>query len=122
MQPLQDLENLFGMAFWLYFGKDFDEALIGADQKRRPLDSHHFLAIHVLFFQDTKLIRNRFVYISKERIREIILFAELLLGFRCVARDAKDHGPCVLDLPELIAKATGLDGAAGGVGFRIEEE
>ena len=82
----------------------------------------HRLAVHILFFQDIKLFANGFVYISKEGIREIVLFAELLLRLGRVAGDAEHDGAGVLDFFELVAKAAGLDGAAGRIGFGIEEE
>jgi len=62
------------------------------------------------------------VYISKECVRQVVLGAEFGLVARRVAADAQNHGARCLQLLEGIAEAAGLDGAAGGVGFRVEEE
>ena len=84
-----------------------------------PID---FLPVHILFLQDTKLIADLFVYISKEGIRKVVLLAEFLLRLGRVARDAEHDGAGRLDLFELVAETARLDGAAGRIGFGIKEQ
>ena len=57
-------------------GKMCSTGLIGSDDEHRPLDPHHFLAVHVLFFQHVKLFADFLVYISKECVREVVLGLE----------------------------------------------
>jgi uncharacterized membrane protein YgcG len=104
------------------FGEDFEDALVGADQEGGPLDPHDFFAVHILFFENIKLFAHGFVYISKEGIREVVLFAEFPLRLRRIAGNAEDDGAGRLDFFELVAKAAGLNGAAGRVGFGIEKQ
>ena len=66
---------------------------VGADQERGPLDAHDLLAVHVLFLQHAKLIADFLVYISKERVRQVVLGAEFGLGRGRVAADAEHNRP-----------------------------
>jgi len=104
------------------FGEDMQQRLVGADQERSSLDAPYFLAIHVLFFQNTKLIADFLVYISKERVRQVVFSAEFGLCFRSIARDAEHYCPSSLEFFESIAKAAGFNGAAWRVCSGIEEK
>jgi hypothetical protein len=115
-------QHLFGVAFRLHIRKDLQECLVGSDYEGGAGNSYHFLPIHVLFFQHPKLIADLFVYICKERVRQLVFLAELVLGFWGVAGDAEDDRPGGLELLEGVAKATGLNGAARGVGLGVKEE
>lgn len=115
-------QHFFGVALGLHLGKDFCDGLVGADEERRALYAHHFFAVHVLLFENAKLIADDFVYICEQRVRQLVFFFEFHLRFGRVARDADDYGAGVLQLSELVSKPAGLDSAAGGVGFRIEEK
>ena len=55
-----DGKHFFGVAVGSDLGKYVEQSAVGADQKRGPLDSHDFLAIHVLFFQHAKLFAHFF--------------------------------------------------------------
>ena len=115
-------QDFFGVAFWFDFGEDLQELLVGADYECCAFDAHDFLAVHVLFLEDTKLIDDFFVYICQERVGEIVFFLELALGFDGVAGDAEDDGSGGLQFFEGVAEAAGLDGTARGVGFGVKEE
>ena len=58
-------------------GIDVQQRLVRPDDEGRPLNAHHFLAVHVLFLQHIKLFADFLVYISKECVREVVLGAEL---------------------------------------------
>src|SRR6202044_1651328 len=115
-------KNLFGVPLRLYLGKDFEQLLIGPDEECGPLNAYHFLAVHVLFLENVKLFADYFVYICKERIRQVVLVFEFLLRLGCVARDAQNDSTGLLYLLEDITKAAGFDGAAGSIGPGIEEK
>ncbi len=110
------------MAFRRNLGKDVDEGLIWTNDKGSPLNTPYFLAVHVLLLHHAKLIADFLVYISKECVRQAVLFAEFSLGFRGVAGDAKNDSACSLELFEGIAKSTCFDSAAGSVCSGIKEE
>src|SRR3984957_20208328 len=115
-------KNLFGVPLRLYLGKDFEQLLIGPDEKCGPLNPYCFLAIHVLFLENIKLFADYFVYICKEGVRQVVLLLEFLLRLGCVARDTQNDSPGLLYLLEYITKAAGFDGAAGSVSPGIEEK
>jgi hypothetical protein len=104
------------------FGKDFQQRLVRADQKCGPLDPDDLFPVHIFLFQNVKLLAGFFIHVGQQRIRKVIIFLELTLGFGCVAGDAEHDGSGFLQLLEGIAKAAGLNGAAGRIGFRIEEK
>ena len=62
------------------------------------------------------------VGVGEEVVGEVVLVFELLLVFDGVAGDAEDGDAGLLEFFEGVAEAAGLDGAAGGVGARVEEE
>jgi hypothetical protein len=113
---------LFGVPLRLDLGKDFQQLLIGPNEECGPLNTYHFLAIHVLFLENIKLFADYFVYICKERVGQVVLLLEFLLRLGCVARDTQNDSPGLLYLLEYITKAAGFDGAAGSVSPGIEEK
>jgi hypothetical protein len=113
---------LLGMPLRLYFGKDFQQLLVGSNEECGPLNTDHFLAIHILLLENIKLFADYFVYICKEGIRQVVLFFELLLRLGRVTRDTENYSAGLLYLLEDVAKTAGFDGAAGSVGPGIEEK
>jgi hypothetical protein len=69
----------------LDFGKDVQQSLVRADDECGSLDAPHFLAVHVIFLQDAKLIAHFFVYISKECVGQVVFGAEFGLSFGRIA-------------------------------------
>jgi hypothetical protein len=110
------------MPLRLYFGEDFQQFLIGANEEGCALNALHFLAIHILFLENIKLFTYCFVYICKEGVGQAVFFFEFFLCFGGVAGDAQDDGARLLYLLEDITKAAGFDGATGGVGPGIEKK
>ena len=119
---LEQFQHRFGVAFGGDFGEDVEQGLVGTDDEGGSLDTEDFLAIHVLFLEDAKLIADFLVYISKERVGQVVFGAEFGLGLGGIARDAENYGTGRLDLGEGIAESAGFDGAAGGIGAGIEEQ
>ena len=62
-------KNLLGVPLRLYFGKDFQQFLVGPNKECGPLNPNHFLAIHILLLENIKLFADYFVYICKEGVR-----------------------------------------------------
>src|ERR1700730_6650789 len=110
------------MTLRLYFGKDFQQSLVGSNEEGGPLNADHFLAVHILLLENVKLFADYFVYICKEGIGQVVLLFELLLRLRRVARDTENNGAGLLYLLEDVTKAAGFDGAAGSVGPGIKEK
>src|ERR1035437_1283848 len=119
---MQQLEHLLGVALGRYLGEDVQQRLVRANHKSRPLDAPNLLAIHVLFFQHTKLIADFLVYISKECVGQVVLGAKLGRGLGRVAADAQHHRTRRLHLLKSIAETAGLDGAAGRVSPGVKEQ
>ena len=115
-------KNLFGVPLRLDFGKDFHQLLIGTDEECGPLNANHFLAIHILLFENIKLFADYFVYISKEGVRQAILFLEFFLRLGRVARDTQNDSSGLLYLLEDVTKSAGFNRAARSVCLGIEEK
>jgi hypothetical protein len=115
-------QNLFGVTVGLHVLEDVGDLALRADQEGGTGDAHHLLAIHVLLLDDAELVGDGLVLVGEESVRQFVLVLELLLGGRCVGRDAEygDAGPgefCVC-----VAEPARFYGSTGGIGFRIEEE
>ena len=110
------------MALGLNLGEDLHDFAVRPDQKGCALDAHDFLAVHVLFFEHPKLIADNLVYISEQRIRQVVFFFELLLRFGSVTRNAEHYRSCFLQTQKLITETAGLDGASWRVSFGVKEK
>ena len=62
------------------------------------------------------------VGVAEERHRQLVLAGEALVRVERVGADADDLGPGLDEGVVAVAEAAGLDGAAGGVVLRIEED
>ncbi len=118
----EESENLFGVAFWFYFFEDVDEVLVRADEVGGALYAFDELAVHVLWLDEVVAVDELHVGVGEEVVGKVVLVFEFLLVFDGVAGDAEDDDALLLELFKRVAEATGLDGAAGGVGARVEEE
>src|ERR1700758_1197541 len=107
---------LLGVPLRLYFGKDFQQFLVGPNEEGGPLNADHLLAVHILLLENIKLFADYFVYICKEGVGQVVLLFKLLLRLGRVARDTKNNGACLLYLLEDVAETAGFDGATGSVG------
>ena len=63
-----------------HLGEDVLDSAVGADDKRRALDPHHLLAIHVLFLQDAECLRDFLVSVGEQGEGNLELVLKLLLG------------------------------------------
>ena len=119
---LEQRKHLFGVAGGRNLGKDVQQGLVRANDESRPLDAPDFLAVHILFLEHAKLIADFLVYISKERVGQLVFGAEFGLILGRVAADAEHDDAFGLKFFECIAEAAGFDGAAGRVRSGIKEE
>ena len=119
------------MAFGLHLVEDVEEALarilrigtlIGADEVGGALDALDELSVHVLGLDEVVAVDQLHVGVGEEVVGEVVLELELLLVLDGVAGDAEDGDAGFFEFGEDVAEAAGLDGAAGGVGARVEEE
>ncbi len=115
-------KDLFGVAFGFDFVEDVDEALVGTDEVGGAFDAFDDLAVHVFGFDEVVAVDELHVGVGEEVVGQVVLVFELLLVFDGVAGDAEDDDALFLELFEGVAEAAGFDGAAGGVGARVEEE
>ena len=115
-------EDLFGMAFGLYFFEDVQEPLVGTNEVSGAFHAFDQLAVHVLGLDEVVAIDENHVRIGEEIVRKVVLVFELLLIFDGIAGDPENNDARLLELLEGIAEAAGFDGAAGSVGAGIEEE
>ena len=88
------------MALGLDLGKNLQQALVRANQKRSALDAANLLAIHVLIAHHVKLIAHLLIDIGEQRVGQTIFFLEFLLRFRRVARNTEHHRARFLQLAE----------------------
>ena len=109
------------MVVGLYLFKNVLDFAVGADDERRPGDPHDLLPVHVLFFHDTKGVRDLLFGVSEQREGQILLFLEFLLRFWGVWGYAKQHGARLLNLFICVAEPASFYGSTGGVRPRIEK-
>ena len=73
-------QHFFGVAIGLHVFEDVGDFAVGADEEGGTGDALHLLAIHVLFFNHAELVGDFFVLVGQERVRQLVLVLELLLG------------------------------------------
>lgn len=110
------------MAFGFDVFEDVDQALVGPDEIRGPLYAFDQLSVHILRLDEIVTIDEGHLFIGKKIVGEVVLVLELLLRFDGVAGDAEHDDAFLLELLEGVTEAAGLDGAAGSISARIEEE
>jgi hypothetical protein len=110
------------MAFRLHFVEDVLNLSIRTDDESRPRHAHDFLAIHILFLNNSEGFADFLAGIAQQGERQAELFLELFLVFGLVGRNSEQYRSGFLHLLIRIAELTDLDGAAGSVGSRIKEE
>ena len=116
-------EGFFGVAFGFDLFEDVDEALVaGTNEIGGSFHAFDELAVHVLRLNEIVAVDEQHVGVGEEIVGKIVFVLELLLILDGVARDAQDDDAGLLKLLEGVAEAAGFDGAAGGVGARVEEE
>ncbi len=110
------------MAIGLDVFENVGNFAVWADQESSSGNAHHFFAIHILFLDHTKLVRNRFILISKERVGQLVLVFELLLGRGCVGGDAEYGYARPGEFAICVAEPARFYRSTGCVGLGIEEQ
>jgi hypothetical protein len=123
---LEESENLFGVAFGFYFFESVDEVLtlagIRADEVSGAFDAFDELAVHVFGLDEVVAVDQDHVGVGEEVVGEVVFVFEFFLGGNGVTGDAENYDAGLLEFFESVAEAAGLDGAAGGIGPRVEKE
>ena len=115
-------QHLFGVAVGLNVFEDMGDFAVWADQESSPGDSHHFFAIHVLFLDHIKLFGNCFILIGKERVGQLVLVLEVLLGRGGIGGDAKYGYAGPGEFAVCVAEPARFYRSTGCVGLRVEEQ
>jgi hypothetical protein len=106
---LQAVEHRRDLSFWAY-------------HEGRAVDPHIFLAVHALFLHHAVLGADGLVLVGQQRIREIVLLFELLLGRGLVGGDAEHSRTGPLDFLECVAEPARFNRSTWRVGLGIEEQ
>ena len=93
-----------------------------ADHERSAVYPHIFLAVHALFLHHAVLVADGLVFIGQQRIREIVLLLELLLGRGFVGGDAEYNRTGPLDFLECVAEPARFNRSTWRVGFGVKEK
>ena len=115
-------QHLFRMPIGLHVLEDVGDFAVCADQERSSSNAHHFLAIHVLFLDHIKLLGNCFILIGKERVGQLVLVFEVLLGGRRIGGDAKYGYAGPGEFAVCVAEPARFDRSTGRVGLGVEEQ
>ena len=110
------------MALGLDLGKDVGDAAVGADNERGTLDAHHFVAVHVLFFDHAEGLTDLLVGVGEQGVGQVVLSLELFLLVGRISGDAQNDRPGFLQFFVRVAEPARFNGSTRGIGFRIEEE
>jgi hypothetical protein len=122
LRRLDLCQHFFGVAVGLHVLEDVGDFAVRADEECSSSNPHHLFAIHVLFLDHIKLFGNCFILIGKERVGQLVLLFELLLGRRGIGGNAEygyagpgEFGVCVAE-PARFYRSTGC------VGLGVEEQ
>ncbi len=102
--------------------EDAGDLPLWADHKRGSLDPHILLAVHALFLEHIKFLDYGFVYVSQQRVGQVVFFFEFLLGGDLISGDAEYNGSSLLDFLECVAEPARLQRSTGRVGLGIKEQ
>ena len=115
-------QHFFGVAVGLDVLEDVGDFAVGADEEGSAGDALHLLAVHVLLFDHAKLVGDGLVLVGQERVRQLVLVLELLLGGRRVGGDAEYGDSGSGKLAVCVAEPARFYGSAGRVGLGKEEQ
>src|SRR4051794_28212149 len=115
-------QHLLGMAVGLDVFKNVLNPAIRTNHESCPRHTPDFLSIHVLFFHDTESLGDFLVAIGQQGKGQILFLLKLLLRFRGIRGDPKQHGTGLLHLFVCVAEPASFNGSAGSVGAGIEKE
>ena len=115
-------QDFFGVAVGFHIFEDVADLAVRSDQERGSCDSHHLLAVHVLFLQYTELVDDGFILVGEKGVRKFILIFELLLSRGGVGGDAEDSDSGLGEFAVCVAEPARFYGSTRGVGLRIEEQ
>ena len=110
------------MSFDAYLSPTFNNHAISADRESRAFNTHEFAPIHVLFLPDPEGFADRPVLIHREWYGKCLLFYELFVGLKTVARDADDIETFHVESSFQRLEILGLVRASRRVILWIEEE
>ena len=110
------------MAFGFDLVKHAVNLPIGADDKCRAFDAHHFVAIHVLFFHHSEGIADFFVHVRQKRVGQVVLLLKFLLPGWRIGGNPKDDRPGFLQLLVCVAEPARFDSSTGRIGLGEEEQ
>jgi hypothetical protein len=92
------------------------------DDECRTNDTPVLSAVHRLLLPHAVLLRDGVVDVGNQRIRKLMFLLEFFVRLGRIGADAKDDRVESLEPREGVSKRARLDGSAGGVVLRIEEE
>ena len=108
------------MACHFDFAPFFEQVAVGIDDKSGALYAHHFFAIHILFFDDIKLLAHGFFFVGEQREIQFLFADKILVRFHTVARNAHHGITCGFEGIYAVTKALRFGGAAWGGVFGVE--
>src|SRR5581483_4213061 len=85
-------------------------------------NAHHFLAVHILFFNNAVLLANLLIDVAQQGVGQVVLVFELLLGLRWIRGDTEDNSPGILQFFVRFAEPASFYGSARCIGLRKEEQ
>ena len=86
------------MGVGLYLFEDVLDLAVGADDERGSGDTHHLLAVHVLFLQNAEGDGGFFIGIGQESEGQGLFVSEFSLRRGLIRGYAKQHGAGLLNL------------------------
>lgn len=96
------------MTLGFYLRKDLRDLSVMSDDESGPLDTHHFLAVHVLLFVDAVGLSRLLVYVAKKREGQIVLVFKFRLGLGGIRRNANNYRIIRGEFLRSVAELAGL--------------
>jgi hypothetical protein len=116
----QICQYFVGVALGLHLCKNMLDLAIRPNNESGAGNAHHFLAIHILFLQDSIGFGDLLVGIGEQVKGQLVFVLKLFLCFGRVRRNPNDEGTGLLNLLVRVAEPARFDGSAGSVGPRKE--
>ena len=110
------------MAIGLYLFEDMLDFTAPSDNERGAGDAHDLLAVHVLFLQNAKGLRDLPVNVGEQGERQTLLIGKFSLPIGGVGGDAKQHGAGLLNLFIGVAEPASFYGSTRGAGAGKKEQ
>jgi len=86
------------VSLWLHLFENVSDLTVGANDESGAGNTHHFAAVHILFFDHAEGFADLLFGVGEQGIRQIVFLLKFLLRGRFVGRNTENDRACILQL------------------------